>query len=299
MAKKKNAAQRRAEQEKQRKSNWQEKPKQAASSAPGKRESVPRKRDSVSEVQPVYEKISAPRLEHKPAAKLADIDLSKDFMLRVGLLSPLHLGSGQADVNVDAQIIHDKYGLPYFPGRRLKGLLYESGVEVAEMAELSGLPLFTGAQLDELFQRGSLGQVQLDLSNLYLEGSEEMRAEWGYLEERYPGLFRPEDVLESYTSLRYQTKIDAETGTAADTSLHNMQVLDEGLIFTGSLSLKNGDMKSLAILALALRNLTQAGLKRSRGFGHLACTLEQGGRDVMLPLIAWAAAEAKEGMANG
>ena len=262
-------------------------------------ESVDRECGGVNEAIDAFEKTLDFRCEHKPSAELADIDLSKDFELRVGLLSPLHLGSGQADVNVDAQIIHDKYGLPYFPGRRLKGLLYESGVEVAEMAELSGLPLFTGAQLDELFQRGSLGQVQLDLSNLYLEGSEEMRAEWGYLEERYPGLFRPEDVLESYTSLRYQTKIDAETGTAADTSLHNMQVLDEGLIFTGSLSLKNGDMKSLAILALALRNLTQAGLKRSRGFGHLACTLEQGGRDVMLPLIAWAAAEAKEGMANG
>ncbi len=262
-------------------------------------ESVDRECGGVNEAIDAFEKTLDFRCEHKPSAELADIDLSKDFELRVGLLSPLHLGSGQADVNVDAQIIHDKYGLPYFPGRRLKGLLYESGVEVAEMAELSGLPLFTGAQLDEFFQRGSLGQVQLDLSNLYLEGSEEMRAEWGYLEERYPGLFRPEDVLESYTSLRYQTKIDAETGTAADTSLHNMQVLDEGLIFTGSLSLKNGDMKSLAILALALRNLTQAGLKRSRGFGHLACTLEQGGRDVMLPLIAWAAAEAKEGMANG
>ena len=262
-------------------------------------ESVDRECGGVNEAIDAFEKTLDFRCEHKPSAKLADIDLSKDFEVRVGLLSPLHLGSGQADVNVDAQIIHDKYGLPYFPGRRLKGLLYESGVEVAEMAELSGLPLFTGAQLDELFQRGSLGQVQLDLSNLHLEGSEEMRAEWGYLEERYPGLFRPEDVLESYTSLRYQTKIDAETGTAADTSLHNMQVLDEGLIFTGSLSLKNGDMKSLAILALALRNLTQAGLKRSRGFGHLACTLEQGGRDVMLPLIAWAAAEAKEGMANG
>ena len=56
--------------------------------------------------------------------------------LYIKALSPLHLGSGQADVNVDAEVIHDDAGLPYFPAKRFKGLLYESALEVAEMSEL-------------------------------------------------------------------------------------------------------------------------------------------------------------------
>ena len=277
MAKKKNAAQRRAEMQAQ-------KPKY--------------KKAETKQEKPLQSAQKEMKSLGKPAAKLKDIDFSRDFTLRVELLSPLHLGSGQADVNVDAQVIHDRLGLPYFPGRRLKGLLYESGLEVAEMAELSKLPLLTKAELDSLFQRGTLGAVQLQIANLYLEEHEKMAGEWHYLEERYPELFRPEDVLESYTSLRYQTRIDPATGTAADTSLHNMQVLDEGLVFSGTLGLKNGDLRSLSILALAVRNLTQAGLKRSRGFGRLACTLEQGGRDVMQPLLKWAADEARGGEAK-
>ena len=50
--------------------------------------------------------------------------------ITVTVVSPLHLGAGTADINVDADIVHDEYGLPYFPGRRFKGLLYESAVEV-------------------------------------------------------------------------------------------------------------------------------------------------------------------------
>ena len=56
-------------------------------------------------------------------------------------MSPIHLGSGAADVNLDADIIHDEFGLPYFPAKRFKGLLYESAVELEEMFELAGMPL--------------------------------------------------------------------------------------------------------------------------------------------------------------
>lgn len=213
------------------------------------------------------------------------VDFTKPVSLRVELLSPLHLGSGQADVNVDAEIVHDDCGLPYFPARRLKGLLYESALEVAEMAELAQLHLFTKQELNELFQHDCLGEVQLDISNLYLQDGESLREDWSYLEGMYPEFFRQEDVLDSYTSIRYQTKIDAESGTAVDTSLHNMRVLDDGLIFEGEISLRNATRKEFVILALAVRNLGQAGLKRNRGFGRLACTLNQEGHNIMELLV--------------
>lgn len=213
----------------------------------------------------------------------------------VKALSPLHLGSGQADVNVDAEVIHDDVGLPYFPAKRFKGLLYESALEVAEMAELSGLNLLKKAEIDSLFQRGCAGEAQLIVPNLYLEDQAAMHESWAYLEKAFPALFQPSDVLESYTSLRYQTKIDRETGTAADTSLHNMRVVDAGLVFKGEIAIIDGNRRDWEIFALALRNLSEAGLKRTRGFGHITCTMEQDGNDILSPILKDVLAQAEGG----
>lgn len=36
-------------------------------------------------------------------------------------LSPLHLGSGQESIIVDSDVVHDQYGMPYFPAKRFRG----------------------------------------------------------------------------------------------------------------------------------------------------------------------------------
>lgn len=64
---------------------------------------------------------------------MAELDVT------IKISSPIHLNSGQADVNVDAEIVHDEFDFPYFPGKRFKGLLYESTLEILEMFKLSGL----------------------------------------------------------------------------------------------------------------------------------------------------------------
>lgn len=224
-------------------------------------------------------------LAYKSDAKINAIDFGAPITVRVQLLSPIHLGSGQADVNVDAEVIHDEVGLPYFPAKRFKGLLYESALEVAEMSDLAGLQLLQKSELDELFQHACLGKNQLLVSNLYLEEYGKLHDSWQILEDKFPALFQPIDVLEQYTSLRYQTKIDRQTGTAADTSLHNMRVVDEGLTFTGLIKFEHESQRALEIIGLALRNLSQSGLKRTRGFGHIACTMEQNGKDILVPLL--------------
>lgn len=244
--------------------------------------------DAPASVAPVWKRednIAPMSLTYKPSIKTQSIDFTAPITIRVQSLSPLHLGSGQADVNVDAEVIHDDTGLPYFPAKRFKGLLYESALEIAEMSELAGLNLLNKDEIDALFQHGCLGDTQLIVSNLYLEDYEQMHEDWNYLQEEFPALFQVTDVLEQYTSLRYQTKIDRETGTAADTSLHNMRVVDEGLSFEGQCCVQNGNRRALEILALALRNLSQSGLKRTRGFGRIACTMEQDGKDILRPIL--------------
>ena len=211
-----------------------------------------------------------------------------EFTLEVAALSPLHLGSGRADVNVDAEVVHDRAGLPYFPGKRLKGLIYESALEVLEMSELAGLNLFTEEEMEELFQHNVQSDTQLTIPNLQLaseEAARQMEEDWLYLQQHYPDLVSAQDVLSLYTSLRYQTMIDRETGTAAETSLRNIRAVDEGLVFCGTVRLKGGTRKKLTILALALRNLSQAGMKRNRGFGRISCAMLQQGKDIRSVLV--------------
>lgn len=214
------------------------------------------------------------------------MEQNKKFSVQVTALSPIHLGSGKGDVTIDAEVVHDALGLPYFPAKRFKGLVYESALEVVEI--MGEVPLFTADDVRSLFRhirKGADGvnpgcDAQIVVSNLRLKNYETLREEWDYLQKAYPDLIQPQDVLEQYTSLRYQTKIDATTRMAAETSLHNMRVVDKGVVFIGEMELKNGGEEALRILAFALRNLERAGLKRNRGFGKIRCVLTQDGKDV-------------------
>lgn len=192
----------------------------------------------------------------------------KTYNIEIRTLSPLHLGSGKADILVDAEVVHDSYGLPYFPGRRLKGLLYESALE---MAEISQEEWFTKEQIEALFGHDGSSEANFIINNLYIPDYEIMIKDWAYLKNSYPGLFNKESILNSYTELRYQTSIDKETGTTKEGSLHNIRVLDRGLSFVGNIILKSSNKIDEHILNLAIKNLRYAGAKRNRGFGRIQC----------------------------
>ena len=198
---------------------------------------------------------------------MAEIDAT------IEILSPIHLGSGQADVNIDAEIVHDALGFPYFPGKRFKGLLYESALEVWEMFELSGLDTNKISPLEDIFHRHSEGEIQLIVPNFFIRPCAEYETfcqEWNFLETNYPEIFTAKKVLNSFTSLRYQTRL--EKGIAAEGSLRNLRVLNAGLKFFGQISVLNANEKVFKLLALAINNLSSAGTKRNRGFGRIKCS---------------------------
>ena len=155
-----------------------------------------------------------------------------EYEVRIKTESPLCLNSGKADVNVDADIVHDALGLPYFPGKRLRGLLYESAVEVVEMAELCEKNFVERKTVEELFNKRADSTVELIVPNFHLEDYQDMAKEWKYLQSTFSGLIRPESVLQTYTSIRFQTALDTD-GTAKETSLRNIRVLDSDLTFVG------------------------------------------------------------------
>lgn len=195
------------------------------------------------------------------------------FNITIYTLSPLSLGSGQADVNVDSEIVHDKYGLPYFPGRRLRGLLYESAEEVAEMAAKCGNAFLTLKTVNELFHHTDTNTC-LIVPNLYIPDYETVIQELQYLEQQYSSIIRPDAVLDVFSSLRFQTAIDEKTGVAKEHSLRNIRVLNKNIYFTGTLTLIHGTQVHQQALALAVQNLHRAGANRNRGFGQIQCTIE-------------------------
>lgn len=106
--------------------------------------------------------------------------------------------------------------MPYFPAERFKDLLYESAVEVYEMFELAGMSVENLVAPENIFHRnlddnGNVSAVQIIVPNFYICPREEYRelyAEWKYLQSEYEEIFRPTDVLESFTSVRYQTQLE-------------------------------------------------------------------------------------------
>lgn len=199
----------------------------------------------------------------------------KKMTIKIELLSPLQLSSGREDIIHDSDAVHDSYGVPYFPGKRLKGLLYESALELVEMGAK-----FNKRDIDILF--GNIGETRIRIDNFYLQGSteaedaEKIRSSWSYLENKYPEIFNTENVWQSYTEVRHQTKIDEATGTAEDKSLRNMRVVQvqKELAFVGDIYLLAGANRindDENIVEQALLNLRFAGSKRNRGFGRIKC----------------------------
>lgn len=199
----------------------------------------------------------------------------KKMKIEIELLSPLQLSSGREDIIHDSDAVHDSYGVPYFPGKRLKGLLYESALELVEMGAK-----FNKRDIDILF--GNIGETKIRIDNFYLqdrteaEDAEKIRSSWSYLENKYPEIFNTENVWQSYTEVRHQTKIDEATGTAEDKSLRNMRVVQKGkrLAFIGDIYLLAGANRindDEIIVEQALLNLRFAGSKRNRGFGRIKC----------------------------
>ncbi len=167
---------------------------------------------------------------------------------------------------IDTDIVVDDQGLPYVPAKRIKGLLLESLTEVGEMS--GTLP-----QLDRLF--GTVGKPNSD-SLFVSEGRMQNYSSFSdwikWAKEEHPEEFQPESIIEAFTSIRRQTRL--EKGVAKEHSLRTVRVLNKGHVFEGTVSKAGGfDQIERAQLALAFSNLRYFGLNRNRGFGRIHCAL--------------------------
>ncbi len=192
--------------------------------------------------------------------------------LQIELLSDATFSRGEGAAGfVDTEVERDEFGMPYIGGRTVHGLLRDSWLSMSRhfpALEDAAEHVLGRSQAVEDSCRLRIGDAILPAAiTAAVRGAAE-RAE-------YP--LAPGTILGGFTSIRYQTAEDRETGAPDVTTLRSSRVVLRGFVFEAGLSWLDGyrpsadDVRLLALCALATRH---GGLLRNRGRGHIRMTLD-------------------------
>lgn len=184
------------------------------------------------------------------------------YRLRITLLSDLCTSSGGIyNDAVDTEVTCDSHGLPYIPGKRLKGCLRECALEINDWGGT--------IRTEKIFGLPGNSRGALSIRNAYPENYQE----WNFQLEKAHGnlLSHPQNVLNSFTYLRTQTEISQKTGVAKRNSLRTMRVVKRGTVFCADIELPRQYEQELILCCRAFRHM---GIARTRGFGEIKAELE-------------------------
>lgn len=215
-----------------------------------------------------------------------------ELQLHIKLLSDTTFGRGDGVAGlVDQEVEYDSYGFPYLRGRTLKGLLSEECDNLIILLKEEVFRHWKDVR-NKLF--GVSGSVIDTISIMHVGDAclpDKLREAVGFQiekerEQDKPAL-TPTDILDSLTTIRRQTAINPNNGTADSGSLRSARVVmrdrpNSQPRFTAFLFFDEEptpDMKALlAVGVLALRHI---GSGRNRGRGHLQCSLcDASGQDI-------------------
>lgn len=177
-------------------------------------------------------------------------------------------GDGTAG-EVDIEVQHDQYGLPFLSGRALKGLLHEEAAELVEALALSGS---SGQKWNEiantLFGQPGSG---MDTQGIIKFGDAELPVDFRSMVIDFISAKKKMDateILRLLTSTRTQTAND-ETGAPKPESLRVMRVIPRTTPFYANLILDEHEEIHLAFLAACIKAFRRAGSNKTRGLGKL------------------------------
>ena len=205
--------------------------------------------------------------------------------LKITLKSDLCVGSGYSYAGIiDSDICYDEYGIPYIPAKRLKGVLREAAelinIKDTDIGEIFGT---VGKALYNT--DGTYVQKGIRLGNAYIKDYKKIYGSLRGLEEKYRKYITPQSVLEQFTVIKAQTKIEAQSGVAEDNTLRFTRAVKHYSPFDNEkemefiaeiklLNLADAYVENLEKIVKAVRNI---GLNRNRGMGSVVCTLVDGG----------------------
>jgi hypothetical protein len=205
--------------------------------------------------------------------------------IRAELLSDASFGSGEGTPGeVDLEVEHDDLGLPYLPGKRIRGLLRDSWLEMAHafradaplVAELLGV----AGDVD------LAGTGRLDLRDATLPSGVRRWVEWAVLRPANP--VSPRAVLRALTVIRHQTARDRRSGAPMAGTLRESRAVMRGLSFYAPVTGTGLTEAHWHVLARLCRATRHAGQARNRGRGHIRLHLlrDDAGASALPPAAA-------------
>jgi CRISPR/Cas system CSM-associated protein Csm3 (group 7 of RAMP superfamily) len=190
----------------------------------------------------------------------------RKFTIKFILLSDACFSRGDGTVGeVDIEVEHDRYGLPYLNGRALKGLLHEEAAELVNALSLSGS---TSQNWNQIANRvfGEPGSSQ-ETQGLVHFGNATLPPD--FRKKITDHELNAHDVLLRLTSTRTQTSND-DTGAPKPETLRVMRIIPRGTPFQAELICDDGiEELDLAFLSACIKALRRAGSNKSRGMGKI------------------------------
>lgn len=188
--------------------------------------------------------------------------MTKTINLTIRFFSQWHCGSGtSAGADVDELVVKDKNGMPYIPGKTLKGLIREATEDYVSFSSQSEA---LGTLLAETFGK-ELGETPeqtagcAHFGNAVLEGTE------------YEAIV--ENHAQQYMYDKITTTAIDDDGIAKDHSLRSMEVVLPCTLYASI----TGVPENLAdILSESFGMIKRMGQKRNRGLGR--CEIKEGGK---------------------
>ena len=200
-----------------------------------------------------------------------------DYWLCFCLVSEATFGSGEGRAGeVDLDVAHDRYGLPYLGGRSLKGLLVEACADIlyplSQQGNLAGRWYDSATALYGTSGANADGAAGLAVGDARLP--DDLCAAVAYAVDAPDSHLTASDVLESLCAVRSQTAVDPLTGAASEGSLRSMRVILRGTRFEAPLGFATPPTDTtLGLLAACVLMMRRAGVARNRGRGRLMAEL--------------------------
>lgn len=185
-----------------------------------------------------------------------------DITLKIQFFSPWHCGSGlSAGADNDALVIKNSQGLPFVPGKTIKGLVREA---VEDYAALSGIHL----PIEEAFgvEASTEGSSSTQKGYLFFTNAE--------LSQEEQEAITSTDAQEYLYINKVETSI-AENGITKEHSLRTIETTVPCTLYASILHVDDALMNALEP---ALGLIKHMGTERNRGLGRCLFTIEKGGK---------------------
>ena len=198
--------------------------------------------------------------------------------IQVDTLAFTLIGSGEGFGSiVDSDVVFDDLGVPYIPGRRIKGLLREKAREIMEIFNPT-MNLFSEEDFYVLFGKTGEREARIQIDNLKIVGYQEFNSwlKYSFQSNRLKYIVNKLSIMDYWTKIIYNTAV-TPSGLAKKHSLRSSRVLNPDISFVGKIRLDKCSEKQIYLLSLACANLDRIGSKRNRGFGRIKCSLHSNG----------------------